>query len=294
MKKKISVIVVTARMGCLDVLVHGMMNQTMPRDDHEVIIVDSCYTKRSEYVYSGALPNNFRYERLPDVAVSYDACFANNFGLRLANGELIIFFSDLNWPEPRFLERHWQIYTNFPGYSMTGYCDRWPVPTLKTNLNWRDCWWSIFADGSFTKLQAEAYFASRRIEYSERKGGAQAGAVPNSPYFELPGRFFYGALNESIPMTVLKELNGWDESYDGGYGSADIDLGTRANLIGWKFLNRPDSVNIKFGTKGTSAHIPGVFKPITKSPEENYAHYEKQMAAIRNGERSTKALIGAW
>lgn len=291
---KISVIAVTARMGCLDVLVHGMMAQTMPMDDYEVIIVDSCYRRRSEYIDNLTLPKNFRYEGLPNVAAAYDACFANNFGLRLAQGELIVFFSDLNWPEPRFLEHHWQIYTNFPGYSMTGYCDRWPVPPLKTHLNWRDCWWSIFADGPFTKLQAEAYFASHNPEYSERKGGALGAAVPNSPYFELPGRFFYGALNESIPMAVLRELNGWCESYDGGYGSADIDLGTRANLIGWKFLNKPDSVNAKFGTKGTSAHIPGVFKPIVKSPEENYAHYEKQMAAILNGERSVKALIGAW
>ena len=289
---KISVIVVTARMGCLDVLVNGMLAQTMSQDEFEVIVVDSCYRERHKFFDRATFPGNFFHVELPRKYDYYDACWANNFGLTIACGELIVFFSDLNWPDENFLKDHWLIYKTIPGYSMTGYLDRYPVPRLKPNLTWDNAWWSIF-ERELTYTRAVDYFREMPVEYSERKNGGGS-FVPNTPYFELPGDFFYGALNESIPMAVLKELNGWDESYDGGYGSADIDLGARANLIGWKFLIKPDSINKKFGTKSTSAHVPGVFNKITKSPEENYAHYQRQMMAIRGGERSAKALIGAW
>ena len=291
--KKISVIAVTARMGCFDVLVHGLASQSMDKADYEVIIVDSCYKERRGACpgIRSALPSNFYHLELPAKYDYYDACYANNFGASRASGELLVFFSDLNWPEPKFLERHWQIYTNFPGYSMTGYCDRYPVPRLWDNLNWRYHAWSVF-QSPFFKSFAEKYFAETPIEYAERKGGVRGAPVLGSPYFELPGEFFYGALNESIPKAVWKELGGWDEIYDGGYSAADIDLGTRANMIGWKFLIYPNSINNKLGTKGTSGHIPGVFKPTIRQPHENLALYQWQMEAIKSGKRKVRSLIG--
>jgi hypothetical protein len=291
MAKKISVIVVTARMGCFDVLVNGFCQQTMPLSDYEVIIMDSCYEERRWYMPQWSLPSNFYHLEVPNTYDYYDACFANNYGLRRATGELVVFFSDLNWPEPKFLERHWQVYKDCPGYSMTGYCDRYPVPELRDELEWRAAYWSIFKE-PFTLRRARWYFANTPIEYAERKGNITGAAVPGSPYFELPGDFFYGSLNESIPMSVLQELNGWDQIYDGGYGRSDIDLGFRANQIGWKFLIVPESINNKFGTQATVGKVPGKGKQRIRG--DNWEIYQRERANILAGARSPKAIIGAW
>lgn len=287
---KISVIVTTVRMGGFDVLYHGLVNQTF--EDYEVIIVDSCFRERCAYQYRD-FPNNWIHLELPDKFDYYDACYANNYGLRLARGELIVFLTDNIWLEPKCLERHWQIYTNFPGYSMAGFIDRYDLPSLKFPLDWQNCWWSVF-ESEFDAWFAVKYFDAHPVRYAERKGGAQGSAVPGSPYFELPGDFFYAALNESIPRHVLKEINGWNEDLDGGRGSADIELGMRANIAGWKFLTYPESINKALGANASRTAIPGKFKKNTRTPDEQRAVAMNIINDISSGVKSVKIEHGAW
>lgn len=276
----------------LDVLVNGLLEQSFPRDDFEVIIVDSCYAERRPHMGVFPLPNNFFHLELPDKYDYYDASYANNFGLRLATGELIVFLTDNIWPEKNFLARHWQIYTNFPGYSMTGYVDRYDLPPLRESLEWETCWRSVY-QYTFNETYAAHFFQTNEPYYRERKGGARGAAVPSSPYFELPGDFFYAGLNESMPLAVLKEINGFNQDLDGGYGCADIELGMRANLAGWKFLNYPESINFKLGQRANSAKIPGKFKKDIRTPDEQRAIAQRVISDIRAG-ASVKIENGAW
>ena len=289
MPPKVSVIAVTARLGCFDVLVHCMEAQTFPKDDFEVVVVDSFYNERKDYV-KDRLPGNFRHIGLPEDRPWYDACYANNVGTREAQGELLIYFSDLNWAYPDFVKDHWEIYQTVPGFSMTGYCDRYPVPKLRSlscwsedkvsavGYRWDDFAWSIFAD-EFTTDFAEQYFKGNEPTYRERKGGVGWMPAPGTDYKELPGDYWYGSLNESIPAAVIKEINGWSELFDGAYGIADVDLGVRANMAGWKFLIKPDSINRKLGQKSDSGVVPARNKPQTRSLNDNWRLFEEMRAS---------------
>ena len=275
---KVSVIAVTARLGCFDVLVNCMEAQTFPKGDFEVVVVDSFYEERKDFVID-RLPINFRHIGLPEDRPWYDACYANNLGTREAWGELLIYFCDMNWASSDFVMDHWEVYQSMPGYSMTGFVDRYPIPNLKDTRDWADCAWSIFAE-EFTAETAERYFADIQPTYRERKGIADD-RIDGTPYLSLPGDKWYGSLNESIPAAVVKEVNGWNERFDGAYGIADIDLGVRANMAGWRFLVKPDSVNRKFGQKSESGVIPARNKPQTRTLADNWRLFEEMKASGR-------------
>jgi hypothetical protein len=294
----ISVIAVTARAGGFDILVHCMMAQTFPQSDFEVIVVDSFYDERNQFV-KDRLPANFRHVKLEAEKDYYDACYANNFGLRLAQGELIVHFCDQNWAYENCLADHWRIYQDYPGYSLSAYCDRYPIPKMKQaeivgdehHFYWNEIAWTCYEE-EMTPERAQYIFNSMEPTYRERKGNA--GTDYKDGLKEIPGEFFYASLNESIPMSVLKEINGWNENLDGGYGSADIDLGVRANIVGWKFLCDPNSINRKFGQQGTSHLFLGKQKQRLREPADNYKLFQENIAAIRAGIKSVQAEQGAW
>ena len=272
----VSIIAVTARMGCFDLLVHCMEQQTFSKDDFEVIVVDSYYNERKDFV-KDRLPKNFRHIGLPEDRPFYDACYANNVGTREAQGELLIYFSDCNWAYPDFVKDHWDIYETVPGYSMTGYVDRFPIPPLKHGItrSWELDAWSIF-EKEFTADYARWYFEAIQSTYRERKGQPETN---DGGIIELPGDKWYGSLNESIPMQVVKDCNGWNEAYDGCYGLSDIDLGVRANLAGWKFLIKADSINKKLGQKSESGVIPASHKPQTRTLDDNWRLFDEMKAS---------------
>ena len=286
MLPKISVIAVTARAGGFDILVNCFAAQTFPQHQFEVIIVDSFWDERHEFV-KDRLPGNFEHLKLENERPFYDACYANNFGLANACGELIIHFCDMNWAHERCLEEHWRIYTEHKGYSLSGFCDRFPIPKLKepkvvqggTGWDWEEIAWSCFQE-DLTAERANQIFTGMEPSYRERKGITTTGLT------EISGNVFYAALNESIPMSVLKEINGWDMDYDGGRGSADTDLGMRANYAGWKFLCDPSSamINRKFGQEGTSHVFPT--KPKEQQPRttaQNAVYFDHRAKQLKEG-----------
>lgn len=296
---KISVIAVTVRIGCLDILANGFARQTFPQDDFEVLLIDSFYNERHKIIAT-RLPANFFHMPLPEDKPNYDACYANNYGLRHASGELVVFFTDCNWPARDFLAEHWRIYKEVPGYSATGYVDRYYAPELRapTSVNGQACYgyddvaWSVFAR-EFTTDYADEFFASQKPFYQERKGHLVDGFVTGTNYAELPPEKWYGSLNESIPMSVMRKINGWDEIYDGAYGVSDIDVGWRAHQAGWRFLVLPDLINYKLGDQSTARTIPGKYKPRVEG-QDNLAIFEQVKADVRDGKRTYRAEQGAW
>jgi hypothetical protein len=296
MSIKVSVVVVTARVGCFDVLVNSFLAQTMPQGEFEVIIVDSLYEERKQFV-KDKLPFNFIHVGLEGNREHYDACYANNTGFRMCRGELVVPFSDCNWASSTSLEDHWRIYKNYPGYSMMGYCDRFPIPRIKqpTEVDgqlvheMQNVAWSIFQH-EFSELFASMYFTVTEPTYRERRGGL--GVDFKDGLKVVPGDVFYISLNESVPLQVIKDIGGLDEAYDGGYGISDIDFGLRANIAGWQFLLNPNSVNYKLGQQGNHMVIPGKSKPRIRPPEENYKYFQDKIAKIRLGELPIKPERG--
>lgn len=124
--------------------------------------------------------------------------------------------------------------------------------------------------------------------YRERRG--LRGIVHLDGTVEIPGDFAY-MIGESMPMQTLRDLNGWDERYCGGYGSNDIDLGTRANHIGHRFALNPH-VRLKKLTLSGQAQIPGKMKPKVRTPEDNYRFFQARRQAITEGKENPRVPEG--
>jgi hypothetical protein len=290
----ISVITTTASMGGLDMLFYSVACAIARVDvPVEIIIADEWHKERARYPYFDGLQLTNRFGtthkaiNFKHVPVQHKGNYIDhgagwNSGLRAAEGELICFLNDYFWVYPDYLRDHWEVYKTVPGYSMTGYCDRYAWPKVKERQEPEDVWWTAFEE-EFTPERWERFKQENKPIYQERKGNCLGPPVPGTPYRQMPGTLFYASLNESIPMAVLKEINGWDERYDKGYASNDIDLGCRAELAGWKFLLKP-TVNCKIGAFGIPRPIKTKVKPQLRPPDENYRMFQRRMEAIRQGE----------
>lgn len=293
----ISVVVNTVSLGGLDMLFNSLAEQ-VDSPPFEVVLVDEWYDHRGQLVFERVgdeffTARGFKVKHVPVVKKQpfRDDCNGWNTGLRAAEGELICFLTDYNWVYPAYLEDHWRIYKACPGYSMIGYCDRYPWPRTATTIYGDgDLWWTAFAQ-EMTPERAAYYFSHVDPVYHERRGNYRGPAVAGTQYNELPGNLYYAGLNESIPLAVLKELNGWDERYDGGYASCDVDIGVRANMLGWKFLLNP-TVTCRIGQASTPRPVKTVVKPQLRTPEENYAMFQHRVAAISAQAEMVRVPVG--
>lgn len=199
-----------------------------------------------------------------------------NTGLALAKGELVIFLVDFIWLPEDFLEHHWEFYENhcYQNFSLSVYVDRYKYPPLydPPELLCIFPWW-------FDCKRAKEWFTDENLIYQERKGGTLNRQIEGG-VFEMPGDKIY-MLGDSIPLSVLKELNGWDERYDGGYGSNDLDLGMRVNAVGWKFAVDIAAPTLKkLGDKNTAHLLPTIPTEFIRSPEDNYKILQERVKAI--------------
>lgn len=271
-------------------LYNCLMSQTMQHTEFELIVVDELYNRRGALMESLYPTFKVRHVAPWKSFAVYDNSTGFNTGLRLACGELVCFMVDFMWVYPRYLEDHWDFYRAHPGWSMTGYLDRYPFPQIA----WQgEFGYSIFSL-PWDPMIARHHFEETVPIYQERKGGA--GKVDlGTGLIEMPGELIY-LIPDSIPLAVMNQLNGLDELYNGGYGVNDIDVGVRANRIGWKFGLNPNCIVQKLGVPGISEKIPGISKPKIRSDEQNYDLFKKRIAAIRDGRESVAVPEGrgAW
>lgn len=271
---KASVVLTSVNFGGLDLLVHSFAQQTMPVSDYEVVFVDEFWEQRK-----GLLPSPPFVHIPPRVRKDvHDNASAINTAIAAASGELIIFIVDYCWLYPEFLADHWRIYEESGrAWSMSGYFDRYEYPPICGIDNHTR--YSAF-EREFDANFAKDFFATHEPTYRERKGGA--GIQHADGKIEMPGDKIY-LINDSIPMRVLRLMNGVDERYDGIYAVFDIDTGMRANLCGHKFLLNPNSVVARFGMPGVKP-IPGVTKKKTGTPDEARQFLSERIDKINKGE----------
>lgn len=290
---KISVVCVTARLGGMDVLINSLNEQAgIDKADWELVLVDDWYDERPGIAgIVGGKGVNIKHLRPKDNAF-LDPCHANNLAYRHAQGELIVFFSDMLWAYPTFLADHWEVYEKYPGYTLSGFLDRYPMPALKDQIVAVNSAWSIFPEAFGAEMAARHF--NGEPEYRERKGGNRGARFGD--YFEMPGEYVYFNV-DSLPMAVLKDLNGLDERYDGGYGLCDIDLGWRANRIGWKFIaSEKHQTCKKLGMRGALVNLPRKPKAETKSVDQLRQFFEAKKHFIQCGKEtiSVPPGFGAW
>jgi len=284
---KISNVIVTARLGGLDVMVNAFLQQTMPVTDWELIVIDEFYADRKDLLAKVDLP--IRHYPAPSVDDFYDNTRALNVGATYCAGELVTYLTDYCWVYPEYLDTHWRWYERL-GCGMTHYLDRYAPPPLHTDSDQR---WTVF-EREFNAVFAKEYFDKHTPEYQERKGRL-FGQEIEFGLWEIPGHVIY-FIGDSIPLVLLKTLNGWDQQYDGGRGINDIDLAVRANALGWRWVLNVRYLLYKLGTQESLKAIPKRGKPYTRTSDENYQLYLARINAINAGLESIVTPIGrgAW
>lgn len=208
---KISVCISTRRFGGLLRQVDFFKNQTFPKADFELVIIDGLYWEREQQVIEKAhnCGLNLIYEKPRKLRrkVSIDHPSMRNDALVYANGELIVFFDDYEIPRQELLMEHWKMYQN-------GYC-----------------------------CQGRQMY----IEATDFENATEYKILKSDPWHlgdqmkKLPPTTFY-THNCSAPMKEILKVNGFDERYNSGTGGEDYDLGARLGRAGNKFIYNPQAL----------------------------------------------------
>ena len=112
-KPYLSVVIPTYnRHGLLQWHLRELCNQSLSRDEFEVIVVDDCSTDPAyEKVSSLSMPYSLRVFRTEQNS---GPATARNLGVEKANGEKILFVGDDTIPHKHLLYRHWLEHKNRP------------------------------------------------------------------------------------------------------------------------------------------------------------------------------------
>jgi len=233
---KISVIIPTIRSGGIfEFELPALANQTMPKEDYEVILVDDYPTNReteaTQFAEETGLKLKWMRGKKPYWRSNQNIANARNTALCFAEGELVVFIDDYSWVNSEYLETVWTIYNEKKQYSLIG-----PVSSIEYSEP------PYPKDLSTLKIRAE----DRRLLNVPTAFGIQ-GKVKEKVHLEhrrnsfCSGSWFYTS-NASAPLEKIIEVNGFWEIAD-LTREEDILLGLALERFGWKFrfLKSPES-----------------------------------------------------
>lgn len=107
---KVSVVLPIYRPGYTDTIIQSLSNQTLPKSEWELVLVDELHEQRKEALK--AVDFNLKHiSQEPSLDIA--AAAAVVMGLNHCEGQLIYLMCDYNYPHPRCLERHWGIFEKY-------------------------------------------------------------------------------------------------------------------------------------------------------------------------------------
>jgi glycosyltransferase involved in cell wall biosynthesis len=217
---KISIILTTYRNGkLLDIQLLAFADQTFPREDYEVVIIDDASIYRKDQIENFAKTNGMNIQWMRGKKPYYRSLqnigSGRNTGLIHSKGELAIFIDDYSYIKPEYLEKMWGIYKENPGYSPIG-----PVV---------GCW-----DSSYKRLKNNEFDIENGDKRSKR-------ITTTGVKLHCPSNWFYTS-NASAPLREIIKANGFWELAD-LTREEDVMMGLKLIKNGWKFCyaNTPET-----------------------------------------------------
>ena len=274
---KMSLVVVTARPGGIDVLLAGLEQQEFNHNDFETIVVDALYDRRKGLVEDAFSDRKLVCRHIPprERIFPIDAVpQARNAAIVKARGELILWLVDYSFLGPKCLAEHWGVYEYFekkragmaahrylfppePAYDLPEYA---PIKAFKPNT----------AEGvtyGYEPAHCIAYSRDLQQGFYDKymysifkepiKNTDGIGNLHEDLYFfhvdpkrngqtsgKISGSHFH-AKNEASPRDLALALNGFDEGYI-AHCYDDSDFGERADRAGfsWLLLHEAAQVDI--------------------------------------------------
>lgn len=274
---RISVILVTARPGGIDILLTGLSGQEFDHHEFETVVVDALYPYRRERVADEFATRRLVVRHVPprERIWPVDACpQARNTGLAKASGELVVWLTDYSYLPPLALVEHWGVYEYFnkkkTGMAAHRYLfppslayptpDYAPVKAIEPNRREGVTYEYVSSDSDAFVRDIESGFydpymysvfqepletpdaihALKEDLFFYRVDPKRSGKVGGI----VDGNFWH-AKAESIPLEWALSVNGFDELYT-GHCYDDTDFGHRVTHYGgmWCLLHEAAMVDI--------------------------------------------------
>jgi glycosyltransferase involved in cell wall biosynthesis len=247
---RISIVIPTNRIGGLDVLAHGLSNQTY--HDFELVLSDGIYDYRSKIFEDRKL--NFPVIHVPPIDNPFPVagfCRYSNTGLVHASGELVLFVTDYTWLPPDLIKKHVDFHDLYPNSFLMCPHQYVMLPSLNAEFK-------TYGHGDINRYAVEVGSYSQDIMWSIfdkpfDQDPRQMLIDPmkplgnRDPKLDHPGglietSFFHGK-NESCKLDAVLSINGWDEDLDGTHFYQDSDLADRLSVkTGLKCVCDPTNV----------------------------------------------------
>jgi len=247
----ISIIVPTFRMGGLDVLYHGLVNQTYK--DFQLILIDMVYKYRQQKVRELINISPFPILHMepydnPFPTVAYQRCV--NTGISEAAGNLVLFLGDYTWLPPDCVEKHIVFheknpksvhvcpmqhlkcpeldYTFIPYHNISIEGVYQTILPRPENARLIDNYVADLESGSLEKfgisIFKEPFKGIDNFELCSIMPGADS-ALRESAGPCRPDHFHFQ--NDSVSQEMLLSINGADETFDGTNGWQDMEVAER-------------------------------------------------------------------
>lgn len=210
---KVSLLVVTARYGGMDILQANLRRQV--QRPHEVILVDALYEERREAVATYLKGSGIVHVPDPPKTRYCNIEAALNVGLAHCRGDLIVFLQDYVWIPRHGIRRFVEAQKNGPCLvSGVGNVGSEPAePVDSSGLI------SIFGR-DYADMPEGVSWADPRIT-------PEHGLVPCAPVdWELNWA--------CAPREAIEAIGGFDETYGDGWAWGNVDFAYRATHIGYK------------------------------------------------------------
>ncbi|HYE92598.1 MAG TPA: glycosyltransferase [Terriglobales bacterium] len=262
----ISVVVPTMRVGGLDVLWSGLVQQTFK--DFELVLVDGIQARIGSIDFPGIAWQHVAPFNNEFPVASF--CHYANTGLVHARGEIVFMMVDYTWLPPETLEAHaaWHRRHDDPRAALMMPHEYRELPVLAFTFgngipfDYRSGTGDPALDNAEARRYAQnvasgahdAHFWSifnhpfnadddaRHLAVHPKWGGADPKnrlVCPPGESVLLDNTYFH-AKNESVKRSMLLDANGWDEDLDGTHCFQDNDLSdrlTRKHDVTW-FLRK--------------------------------------------------------
>ncbi len=246
----LSIVVPTMRVGGLDVLLHGLTQQTCK--DFELILVDGIHKYRKSYFEENKFDFNIKHVipiNNPFPLNSF--CRYANTGLAHVSGEVVLFVTDYTWLQPDGVKIHTEFHRSHgPDIGFMGPHQYVSTPPMNEHFPGydRDQIDQYVADIESGKLD------SCMISSFAEPLATNADTLPLDPvysnadpkigyhYGDIYAAMFHGK-NESCKINAVLDVNGWDEDLDGAHCYQDTDLAERLDIrAGVKWIVDPKNV----------------------------------------------------
>lgn len=321
---RMSVVVITARPGGLDVLLTGLSRQEFT--DFEVVLVDALFHLRRDVVGDAFATARVRVVHTPprQRVFPYDACpQARNMGIAKARGELIVWLVDYSYVAPRGLYEHWGIWehTNREFFGMGAHRYFYPpgpvylLPSYAPLVMFPPEGRGEGVTYQYSERASREYaaeLASGRYQSSMYSifdpplvEPGQIGALCEDPYFfhadpklvglvggRVPPTAFH-AKNESVSAELCRRVNGFDEAWD-GHCYDDSDMGLRLSRAGaqWILMDPVATVAI-VNPRHYFPHL--VWRNTPDATEERFRQYEQDATRVVSGNAVVlEQAMGPW